>query len=188
MADDTEKDWAWLREEWVRATPSRRSDLHLMISLKKPENDAQFQKIMKDFHIRFRRGEKHSLIRALCWCVMSRRALPSWVSKELWHSFELFYEGHLMSWEDVFGKPFPGKRRKGASTRRKSLEVWIRVIERREEGAKLDDALFEEIGKEFGFGATTAKNLYYEARNRLKKQKQLLESQRMEKGYFQSSP
>jgi hypothetical protein len=175
MADDTETDWAWFREEYERATPVKRNDLYLMMSLKKAENDAQFQKIMKTFQTRFRRGEKHSLISALRWCVISHRALPSWVGKELWHAFELFYEGQLKSWEDVLGKPFLGKRRKGASTRRKDLEVLIRVVERHADGANLDDLLFEEVGKEFGFSATTAKNLYYRRRDLLKK-------------HFQSSP
>jgi hypothetical protein len=181
MADDTEKDWAWLREEYVRATPVKRNDLYLMMSLQKPENDAQFQKIMRNFQTRFRRGEKHSLISALRWCIVSRRALPSWVSKELWHACELFYEGQLQSWEDVFGKPFPGKRRKGASTRRKDLEVWVRVVERRAEGANVDDLLFEEVGKEFGFGATTAKNLYYRRQRLSKRQRTEIERQCTEK-------
>ena len=77
-------------------------------------------------------------------------------------SARLFFEGHLKSWEDVFGKPFPGKRRKGAATWRKDLEVWVRVKERHADGAKLDDLLFEEVGKELGLSATTVKNLYYE--------------------------
>jgi hypothetical protein len=164
MADDTEKDWAWLREEYLRVTPLRRGFLHLMMSAQKPEKDAEFQANMKNFRTRFRRGEKQCLILALRWCIMSRRALPSWVSKELWHASERYYEGQLKSWEGVFGKPFPGKRRKGASTRRKDMEVWTRVEQRYADGANLDDLLFEEVGKEFGFSATTTKNLYYERR------------------------
>jgi hypothetical protein len=158
MADDAEKDWAWLRDEWVKATPWERGDFKMLQSPHEPT----FQKNMEDVQTSFRRGNKHALVTALSMCLLSRRPLPSWVSRELWHAFKRFEGGQLSSWEDVFGKPFPGKRRKGSSTRRKAREVWIRVQGLREEGRKLDDLLFEEVGKEFGFGATTAKNLYYE--------------------------
>jgi hypothetical protein len=57
MADDTEKDWPWLREEYLRVTPRRRGFLHLMMSAQKPEKDAEFQQNMKNFQTRFRRGK-----------------------------------------------------------------------------------------------------------------------------------
>ena len=157
MGEDAEKDWAWLREVWVRATPWERGDFKMLQSPHEPT----FQNNMEDLQTAFRSGNKHVLIQALVMCLLSRRALPSWISKELWHAFELFSKGQLNSWEEVFGKPFPGRRRKGTSTRLKAREVSIRVRELREEGANLDDLLFEEVGKEFGFSGSTAKSLYY---------------------------
>jgi hypothetical protein len=54
---------------------------------------------------------------------------------------------------------------------------------RRAKGADLDDLLFEEVGKEFGFGATTAKNLYYE-RKRIVEGKGGDERHTLEKGTY----
>jgi hypothetical protein len=51
---------------------------------------------------------------------------------------------------------------------------------RHADGANLDDLLFEEVGKEFGFSATTAKNLYYERKRILEQEEWHL----LEKGVY----
>ena len=105
-----------------------------------------------------------SLTRSVMRCVV--RPLPSWVAKEICLAHSRSRDGELRSWNDVFGKPFPGKRRKGILTRRKAIYVWQNVRELHEkEGRSLDNSLFEDVGKKFGFSATTAKNLYYECRD-----------------------
>jgi hypothetical protein len=89
--------------------------------------------------------------------------MPSWVAKELCHVTKRFRNQQIRSWDEVFGKPFSGNRRGGTLTRRKAGFVWDEV--RRlydEEDRKLDESIFEDVGKGFGFSATTAKNLYYE--------------------------
>ena len=134
MGQDAEKDRAWLREVWVRATPWERGDFKML----QIPHEPTFQNNMEDLQTAFRSGNKHVLIQALVMRLLSRRALPSWISKELWHAFELFSKGQLNSWEKV-SKLFPGRRRKGTSRRLKAREASIRVRELREEGANLDD-------------------------------------------------
>jgi hypothetical protein len=172
MADDTEEEWAWLiREVWATGD-AKISALDWRKSLQEPQADAEFQKEIKNCEPRFRRGSKHALFHALFVCIVYCRPLPAWVSKELWLAYCRLRDGQLRSWEDVFGKPFLGKRRKGILTRRKAPFVYAEVCELHEkEGRALDDFLFEDVGKTFRIGTTTAKNLYYEYKRLMQRKK-----------------
>jgi hypothetical protein len=159
MTDDTEEEWAWLiKDVWA----GRESALELRKSLQEPAHDTGFQARMKHYESRFRGGQKYALFAALTACIMWCRPLPSWASRELWEAYRRFCEGKLESWNEVFGKPFPGKRRTGKSTQQKGLRVWARVRQLHEsEGRHLDESLFEDVGKEFAVSASTASKLYY---------------------------
>jgi hypothetical protein len=161
MADDTEEDWAWLiRDVW--AAPEK-SALKWKQSLQESQYDAEFQERIKDYESGFRRGDEYALVNALRYCAMWCRPLPSWVAKKICRAHSQLRDGELRSWNDVFGKPFPGKRRKGILTRRKAVHVWHDVRELHEkESRRMDDSLFEDVGKRYRFSATTAKNPYYE--------------------------
>jgi hypothetical protein len=72
------------------------------------------------------------------------------------------FNGRLESWDDVFGKLYWNRQRRKVQTESRALEVWARVLDLRDEGHPVNDALFERVAKELciSVGAKTVKNLY----------------------------
>jgi hypothetical protein len=172
MVEDTEEEWEWLIADqfapWSIAAAGasgvhKVSALEWKHALQDPAHEAGFQAKLKQYESRFTGGEKYAVFAALTYCVMWCRPLPSWLSNELWLAYRLHCNGQLRSWDDVFGKPFTGKRRKGISTKQKAVAVWAKVRQLYEtKGYNLDEELFEKVGKLFKIGTTTARNLYYD--------------------------
>jgi hypothetical protein len=114
---------------------------------------------MEGFRLRFEEGDKRALFEAINW---DQKGLPDWVKKALGNAYWRFKDGDLKSWEEVFGKPFPGKSRKRARQRARALEVWTEVRLRINQGQPIDEHLFEQVGKKLGLGGhSTVSALYY---------------------------
>jgi hypothetical protein len=173
--EENEEEWEWLiahqSAPWSIAAVGANglhkiSALEWKHALQDPAHEAAFRAQLKQYESRFRDGEQYAVFAALTFCVMWCRPLPSWLSKELWLAYRLYSAGKLRSWDDVFGKSFPGKRRKGISTQQKALSVWAMVRQLHEvAGVNLDEA-FEQVGETCRFSAATAKNLYYKVQRR----------------------
>jgi hypothetical protein len=71
--------------------------------------------------------------------------------------------GKLKSWDDIFGKPFPGKRRTGTVTWSRQPEVLQEVRRlQKQEKLPIGPELFEKAGRNLGVGGkTTVSKLYY---------------------------
>jgi hypothetical protein len=112
------------------------------------------ERLRKDFE----EGDKRALFEAICWAGAS---LPDWVRKGLREAHERFECGDINSWEDIFGKPFPGKSRKTAQNRALGINIWVEVRRRIDQGQPIDEHLFEQVGKSFDMKHSTVSKLYY---------------------------
>jgi hypothetical protein len=166
VTDETEEEWRWLIADkaapWaLTAVGEKLSAIEWKRILQGPTHEALFQAKLNEYETRFRGGEKYAVFAALIFCVMWCRPSPSWAAKEFWLAYALYGNGQLGSWDDVFGKPFPGKRRKGIATRAKDLPIWTRVRQLYEtEDYNLDDRLWEQLAKEFDMGTTNIKSAF----------------------------
>jgi hypothetical protein len=166
VTDETEEEWQWLIADeaapWqVVAVGKKISAIEWKRVLQEPQYEALFQAKLKEYETRFRAGEKYAAFAALTASVMWCRPLPSWAGKEIWLAYNLYCKGQLRSWDDVFGRPFPGKRRKGITTRAKDLVIWSRARQLYEtEDFYLDDGLWEQLAKEFDMGTANIKSAF----------------------------
>lgn len=116
--------------------------------------------------IQFRR-DKRALMDMIVICAQLHAPLPAWASQAVMDADRRYRTGELVSWDNELGKPFPGKRRKGARTRSRKLEVWLEVRRLKQEGRAIGESLFEEVGKKLEIGGkSTVSRLYYEMEHR----------------------
>jgi len=123
----------------------------------------------------YKSGDKLKLFETLLDCAVSGRNLPDWAREVIRDAYWLSYAGKLKSWEEIFGKPFPGKSQKGSFTNARTVEVWVAVrqrIEKRQtvKDQPIDESLFEEVGRELGIGGhSTVSRLYYQFERSLRR-------------------
>jgi hypothetical protein len=124
---------------------------------------ALYRAAESDCRDRYERGTKRALWDMLAYCAAYRWALPLWAADAI-SDADLRYEtGKLRSWDKVFGRPFPGKTRKGSSTRAQGPRVYEEVNRLHRDGHPIDEALFEKVAKILGIGSPgTIRRLYYE--------------------------
>jgi hypothetical protein len=108
----------------------------------------------------YKDGDKRALMDIILLCAEENIALPKWASKAIMLADDLYVSGQLNSWDDVFGKSFPGKRRAGLLTRLRKREAWRAVVRLKHEGCPSAD-LFETAARDLGMGASTVRDLYY---------------------------
>jgi hypothetical protein len=97
------------------------------------------------------------------------KSIPAWAASAIKHACIKAFHGEIKSWDEVFGKPIPkGKQQRGIQTAAMKFEVHGRVMELKEAGHKIDNDLFDRVGKELRIGtvgrATTVKKLYGEVK------------------------
>jgi hypothetical protein len=115
-----------------------------------------------ELRARYEKGEKQALWEMLLYCIAYRWALPEWAAGALTEADSRFESGQLKTWEEIFGKPYRGKTRKGSHTKAQASPVWEEVNRLHREGRPIDGNLFEEVGQKFGIGKTRTSDLYYE--------------------------
>jgi hypothetical protein len=112
----------------------------------------------------FEKGDKRALFEMLYWCSAMGLPVPDWAAMAINKAYWQFDRGALKSWEEVFGKPFPGKSRKKAVTDSHAMAVQIEVRRLIGQGHALDEALFEKAAKKLRIGKrSTVSKLYYRA-------------------------
>jgi hypothetical protein len=106
--------------------------------------------------------DKRQLMAMIVICAQLSRPLPPWAAQVILDAEARWRNGTLKSWDDA-GKPFPGKRRKGAITRSRKREVLTEIRRLQDqEGLPIGPTLFEIAGENTGVGGkTTVSNLYY---------------------------
>jgi hypothetical protein len=111
---------------------------------------------------RLRDGDKGALMDVLFYYIFRGLRIPTWVTVEFWKAYAKVHDGHASSWDDVFGKPWPGKHLGDLRHRKElAMPVWERVEALRAK-QPVDDALFEKVADEFdGMGKRQVKELYY---------------------------
>jgi hypothetical protein len=121
----------------------------------------------KKNRVRFYGDDKYGLMNILLVCAEFHLTIPPWAAQALETADALYWSGRLKSWEDIFGKPFPGKRRAGLETRIRQRHVYYAALKRKQEGCPSAD-LFATVAKDLRMGEYTVRNLYY-AQERLHK-------------------
>jgi len=66
---------------------------------------------------------KHALMDMIVICAQWHVPLPAWAAQAVMDVERRYRTGKLKSWNDAFGKPFPGKGRAKARTRSRKREV-----------------------------------------------------------------
>jgi len=104
----------------------------------------------------YEKGEKQFLLKTIIYCHGNKVPFPDWVKQQLYLATELFETGQLKSWDQIFGKPFPGKRRAGLFTRSRAFEICREANRlKKQHNFKEDRALFEQIAKNLKIGRKT---------------------------------
>lgn len=128
-----------------------------------------FQEAARDklavLHEQFEAGDRLALLEALHVCAGHELTIPEWAATGYMAAYREVIHHRAKNWDEVFGRPYPGKHLASLRRRRKlSPVVWTRIRELRQ-GANppvIDEALFERVGAEFEIGKTVCSELYYE--------------------------
>jgi hypothetical protein len=109
--------------------------------------------VFEDERRRYEKGEKHTLLRTILHCRVLEMPLPEWVDRQLDIAAHLFQTGQLKSWDEIFGKPFPGKSRAGLLTRSRAFEI-CREADRlkRQHNFTESRGLFEQVAENLKIG------------------------------------
>jgi hypothetical protein len=127
----------------------------------------EYDEYDKKLFARFKRGDKAALIEMIFHCA-GRREISSWALSALAVASYRYYYGELKSWDDIFGKPWPGKSRKTAwlNSPECALCVWVEVSLLKDKGHATDEALFNRVGKKLKIGhKSTVSRIYYKMEN-----------------------
>jgi hypothetical protein len=127
----------------------QQADLHTLARLKR----------------QFEAGSGFALLAAIRVCARANMVMPDWVADGYVERYDKILNCHAASWDEVFGKPYPGKHVSELRKRRVLRPaVWLRIREIRkwEPETAIDERLFERVGGEFSIGKTRCGELYYE--------------------------
>jgi hypothetical protein len=124
------------------------------------------RRTLADLKKQFEAGSEFALLAAIRVCARANMVMPDWVADAYVVRYDKILNCHAASWDEVFGKPYPGKHISGLRERRAlrfAVYGRIREILNRAPETNIDEALFENVGLEFSIGKTLCNELYYEA-------------------------
>lgn len=125
--------------------------------------------MLGDYQGRLEAGDEWALFEAVAFCYLNKIPLPDWLGQDFVDKSLCFALGISRD----LGAAFNVKRKKNwqQSARKKaalkSLDVHSFIESRLTEGVT-KPAVFEEAGEKFFISASTARDLYYDVRRRLK--------------------
>jgi hypothetical protein len=114
---------------------------------------------------RFRSGgDKQIVLWEISRCIKNNTLIPKWAGIAFRRALERVVTCER-TWDQAFGKvPAGGRYRKSIQTASKSVKVCERIEELKRSGRKIDNDLFNEVGREFHVGtvgrATTVKKIW----------------------------
>jgi hypothetical protein len=119
---------------------------------------------------RYAAGDRFALMYAIRVCANHDLLMPLWVALAYIEGFDQVNHYRADSWDTAFGRPFPkgGHLARARQRHMHRPQVYVRVMEilKSEEGATIDDGLFERVGKELGISKTLCSELYYQMKTR----------------------
>jgi hypothetical protein len=120
-------------------------------------------------------GDKWALLYAIHQCLLLKRPLPEWLRLAFLGAYDSATGYEIRSWDDAFGRPhLKGSHLKKEKRNFELRQVIIQRVEALRSEMPVDKGLFEKIGKDLGISGTTASEIYYEERSRLKEITELL--------------
>ena len=129
------------------------------------DNPEEYSRVSKS---EYEAGDKSALMRMIIFSALNKSPIPEWAAAVLDGAAGFAAWGELKSWDDVFGKP-SRRRRSVIEKWQRRQEVWAKVVTLSERGRKIDDDLFDEIGRELAIGGKTeVKRLYSSVRDELR--------------------
>jgi hypothetical protein len=139
----------------------RASYLHLLeLARGDPEAFSEF------FKGRHQSGNTLALMEMVYWCVRLDWKLPEWAADAFILAVDKVRSAQSGSWDEVFGKPYPGEHIEKVRRHLKSTAIYIRVTKLHEQGNPIDNGMFERVGKEFSLAKTQCAELYYKFKKR----------------------
>jgi hypothetical protein len=120
--------------------------------------------------LHFEAGNKMSLLAAIRICANHDLVMPEWVALAFIAGYDKVLNCRANSWDAVFGNPYSKGKHLAAMRKKRELSpaVWLAVNDARNQGATVDENLFEQVGKELGLGKTLAAEYYYDWTERTK--------------------
>lgn len=109
------------------------------------------------------RGDGVAVLDAVAECFLCDLQPPAWLALAFLSRWRSVKHASVGSWDEAFGQPWP----KGTQLARKRLvqenavRAWLAAVRRirADPGRPITKALWQEIGTELGFSATTAEEL-----------------------------
>lgn len=121
-------------------------------------------------------GDRVALLEAVHLCAWHELVLPEWAALKFMAAYREAAHARAASWDDVFGKPWPGKHLASLRRRRELIlpvRARIRELLQHRDPPPLDEELFESVGKEFGIGKTLCQEFYYGPRTRSREKREI---------------
>jgi len=125
----------------------------------------------KEFEIleqRFRDGDRLALVRGLKIAVV-HRVMPGWIADALKTAVDDIERFRARSWDDVLPPVLPDRAHLAARRRRLELapKIYQSVTEKIENGAIVDQSLFEDVAQLFKISRSLCSEFYYSHRERI---------------------
>jgi hypothetical protein len=112
-------------------------------------------------------GQPQALTDMIYWCATFGWKLPQWAADAFISAADKVRSAQLGSWDEAFGKPYPGKKHVGKVRRSlKSMAIYLRVTELHGPDSPIDNGMFERVGEEFSLAKTQCAELYYAFKKR----------------------
>lgn len=111
-------------------------------------------------------GDGFAVLACIRRCVTNNLVAPEWLAYAFNRRYDKVLNCHVRSWDEAFGKPYPGKSISDLRRRRELRFAVLNAVNniRCQPGRAIDESLFEEVGAEFGIKKTLCSELYYEAK------------------------
>ncbi len=122
-----------------------------------------------DIYAGLYKEDEYYLMTAIRVCANHDLPLPGWAAKAYITAYDAVNNAREKSWDKVFGSPYPKGAHLNAIRKKRMLSVAvlneINLIKSMDPNVKIDDYLFETVGKKFGIGKSLANEYYYSAKN-----------------------
>jgi hypothetical protein len=93
-------------------------------------------------------GDNAALLLMIRHCFMLHWPVPDWAANAFVDACSYVEMGGARSWDEVFGKPHPGKHKRSVALKNLKYGIHRRVCNLHKGGMPIDEALFDRVGQE----------------------------------------
>jgi hypothetical protein len=111
------------------------------------------------------------ILEALNLCMSNDFPVPAWCAITFMAAYKHVRDFGARHWDEVFGEPHKkGTNLEAAREKKKrGLEVFMRVEEKKRAGSAVDGHLFETVGRDMAIGSKTKiEEIYYKVKKKIK--------------------